>query len=74
MTRGAYRQRTPPAQRIRGRVEFKIVDFSYTPGKNRLKTCPLKSGQTIAIVGIQACRQNNPVNLLMRFYEIDGAV
>ncbi|MGI6213386.1 MAG: ABC transporter ATP-binding protein [Christensenellales bacterium] len=67
-------ERPQSAERIRGRVEFKNVDFSYTPGKELIKDLSLKveSGQTIAIVGHTGAGKTTLVNLLMRFYEIDG--
>jgi ATP-binding cassette, subfamily B, multidrug efflux pump len=58
----------------RGRVEFEHVAFSYDP-KNPLITdlsLVAQPGQTIAIVGPTGAGKTTLVNLIMRFYEIDG--
>ncbi|HVE18953.1 MAG TPA: ABC transporter ATP-binding protein, partial [Ilumatobacteraceae bacterium] len=58
----------------RGRVEFEHVAFSYDP-KNPLITdlsFVAEPGQTIAIVGPTGAGKTTLVNLIMRFYEIDG--
>ena len=58
--------------KIRGNIEFKNVEFSYTKEpfiKNfNLK---VKVGEKIAIVGKTGAGKTTIVNLLMRFYEID---
>jgi ATP-binding cassette, subfamily B, multidrug efflux pump len=57
-----------------GRVEFEHVAFSYDP-KNPLITdlsFIAEPGQTIAIVGPTGAGKTTLVNLIMRFYEIDG--
>ncbi|WP_311197459.1 ABC transporter ATP-binding protein [Aestuariimicrobium sp. p3-SID1156] len=58
----------------RGRVEFRDVDFSYTPGRRLIRDLSLvaEPGQTIAIVGPTGAGKTTLVNLLMRFYELDG--
>lgn len=59
--------------KIRGNIEFKNVEFSYTKEpfiKNfNLK---VKTGEKIAIVGKTGAGKTTIVNLLMRFYEIDN--
>ena len=58
----------------RGRVEFQHVAFSYD-AKNPLITdlsFVAEPGQTIAIVGPTGAGKTTLVNLIMRFYEIDG--
>ena len=58
----------------RGRVEFEHVAFSYDP-KNPLisdLSFVAEPGQTIAIVGPTGAGKTTLVNLIMRFYEIDG--
>lgn len=59
---------------IKGNVEFKRVEFSYTPDKELIKDFNLnvKSGETVAIVGHTGAGKTTLVNLLMRFYEIDN--
>ncbi len=58
----------------RGRVEFEHVAFSYDP-QNPLITdlsFVAEPGQTIAIVGPTGAGKTTLVNLIMRFYELDG--
>ena len=57
-----------------GRVEFRNVKFSYKPEKPLIKNFSLsvKSGQQVAIVGPTGCGKTTLINLLMRFYEVDG--
>jgi len=59
---------------IRGEVEFSHVKFGYSPEKAIIhdfsaKVCP---GQKVAIVGPTGAGKTTMVNLLMRFYELDG--
>jgi len=57
-----------------GRIEFEHVALSYDP-KNPLITdlsFVAEPGQTIAIVGPTGAGKTTLVNLIMRFYEIDG--
>ena len=50
------------------------IDFSYVKGEQVLKNFDLwvKSGQKIAIVGATGSGKTTVVNLLTRFYDIDG--
>ena len=59
---------------IRGNIEFEKIDFSYVPGEPVLKGLELsvKAGQKIAIVGATGSGKTTVVNLLTRFYELDG--
>jgi ATP-binding cassette subfamily B protein len=61
-------------EEIRGDIEFTDIDFSYKEGEQVLKKFSLsvKSGQKIAIVGATGSGKTTVVNLLTRFYEIDG--
>ncbi len=61
---------------IKGNVELKDVDFSYTPDKELIKGLNLSvsSGQHIAIVGPTGCGKTTVINLLMRFYDTDSGV
>ena len=57
-----------------GRVEFEHVAFSYDP-KNPLITdlsFVAEPGRTVAIVGPTGAGKTTLVNLIMRFYELDG--
>ncbi|MGP5641016.1 ABC transporter ATP-binding protein [Brachybacterium tyrofermentans] len=58
----------------RGRIEFDHVAFSYTADKPLITDLTLvaEPGQTIAIVGPTGAGKTTLVNLIMRFYEIDG--
>jgi ATP-binding cassette, subfamily B, multidrug efflux pump len=58
----------------RGTVTFEDVSFRYQPDKPLIDDLNLdvKAGQTIAIVGPTGAGKTTLVNLLMRFYEIDG--
>lgn len=57
----------------KGLVEFDHVDFSYTdePLITDLSLVA-RPGQTVAIVGPTGAGKTTLVNLLMRFYEVDG--
>ena len=61
-------------ERIDGHVEFDDVSFSYNPETPLIENLSLeaKPGQTVAIVGPTGAGKTTLVNLLMRFYEIDG--
>jgi len=58
----------------KGEVEFRDVKFSYTPEREIIKdfTAKVESGQKIAIVGPTGSGKTTIVNLLMRFYELNG--
>jgi ATP-binding cassette subfamily B protein len=62
----------PPVER--GRVEFEDVSFSYDPDKELIEHLSLvvEPGKTVAIVGHTGAGKTTLVNLLMRFYELDG--
>ena len=57
-----------------GEFCFKDVDFSYNPDVELIKNMNLhvKPGDTIAIVGPTGAGKTTLVNLIMRFYEING--
>lgn len=66
-----------PAQtvtEVRGRVAFEDVSFSYSPDVSLIEHLNLvvEPGQTIAIVGPTGAGKTTLVNLIMRFYEVDG--
>ena len=57
-----------------GNVRFEHVKFGYVPGKLIMQdiNIDVKSGQTVAIVGPTGAGKTTLVNLLMRFYEVNG--
>jgi ABC-type multidrug transport system, ATPase and permease components len=57
-----------------GAVKFENVDFSYKEDTKLIENMNIdvKSGQTIAIVGPTGAGKTTLVNLLMRFYEVNG--
>ena len=59
---------------IQGNIEFKDIEFGYVPDEPVLKGTDLsvKKGQRIAIVGATGSGKTTVVNLLTRFYELDG--
>ncbi len=60
--------------KVQGHVTFENVLFSYTPEKPIIKNMTLeaKPGETVALVGPTGAGKTTLVNLLTRFYEIDG--
>ncbi len=62
------------ASLIQGNIEFKDIQFGYVPDEPVLKgmTLSVKKGQRIAIVGATGSGKTTVVNLLTRFYELDG--
>ncbi|WP_312443070.1 ABC transporter ATP-binding protein [Lacrimispora sp.] len=59
---------------VKGHVEFRHVKFGYTPDKMIINdfSAQIKAGQKIAIVGPTGAGKTTVVNLLMRFYELNG--
>ena len=60
-----------------GRIEYREVDFAYTPGRPVLRGVSFvaEPGQTIAIVGATGAGKTSVANLLPRFYDVAaGAV
>ena len=59
---------------VEGKVSLSDVAFSYTPDKKLIENLNLnvKPGQRIAIVGPTGCGKTTIINLLMRFYDVDG--
>jgi ATP-binding cassette subfamily B protein len=58
----------------RGRVEFRDVSFRYLPDRPLIDHLNLvaEPGQTVAIVGPTGAGKTTLVNLIMRFYELNG--
>ncbi|MCM1135870.1 MAG: ABC transporter ATP-binding protein/permease [Clostridium sp.] len=59
---------------VRGKVELSDVSFSYVKDRELITDLNLsvKPGQRIAIVGPTGCGKTTIINLLMRFYDVDG--
>ena len=59
---------------VRGRVVFDDVSFAYTPDKPLIEHLNLvaEPGETIAIVGPTGAGKTTLVNLILRFYDVDG--
>jgi ATP-binding cassette subfamily B protein len=57
-----------------GRVAFEEVSFRYDPDRPLIEDLSLQvePGQTVAIVGPTGAGKTTLVNLIMRFYELDG--
>ncbi len=57
-----------------GEVQFKDVSFSYDPSREIIHdfSADIKPGMKVAIVGPTGAGKTTMVNLLMRFYEING--
>jgi ATP-binding cassette, subfamily B, multidrug efflux pump len=59
---------------VRGHVEFDDVSFRYLPDRPLISGLSLEvePGQTVAIVGPTGAGKTTLVNLIMRFYDLDG--
>ena len=63
-----------PLEKAKGKVSFENVSFGYTPDKILMKNISFtaKPGQKIAVVGSTGAGKTTLINLLMRFYEVNG--
>ena len=61
-------------ERARGTIAFEHVSFGYTPDRLLMKDISFtaKPGQKIAVVGSTGAGKTTLINLLMRFYEVNG--
>ena len=57
-----------------GNVELRDVEFSYRPDTELIKglNVAAAAGQRVAIVGPTGCGKTTVINLLMRFYDVNG--
>ena len=62
------------ANHFKGDIKFKNVHFSYIEGEEVLKgiSFNVKAGETVAIVGATGAGKSTIINLVNRFYEING--
>ena len=65
---------TADLERAEGHIAFEHVSFGYDPGKLLMKGISFHAepGQKIAVVGSTGAGKTTLINLLMRFYEING--
>lgn len=70
----SYKTKVLESNEVRGAIEFNHVRFGYNPEKIIIKDFSVKiqPGQKIAIVGPTGAGKTTMVNLLMRFYELNG--
>lgn len=61
-------------RKTQGNVECQDIFFSYTPERPLIEHFSLRvqPGQRVAIVGPTGCGKTTFINLLMRFYDVDG--
>lgn len=59
---------------VKGSVKLDNVSFSYVPDRKLIEDLSLtvKPGQRVAIVGPTGCGKTTIINLLMRFYDVNG--
>ncbi len=64
----------PKLEQPKGAVKFESIQFGYDPDKTLIHGISLdvKPGQTIAVVGPTGAGKTTLVNLLLRFYELNG--
>ena len=60
--------------KVDGNVSLNNISFSYTPDKPLIEDLSLdvKPGMRVAIVGPTGCGKTTLINLLMRFYDVNG--
>lgn len=74
MTDESNLRRSLSKSKVRGEIEFKNVKFGYNRNRTIINNFSAKAepGQKIAIVGPTGAGKTTLVNLLMKFYEING--
>lgn len=67
-------ERPQSPEGTKGRLAFEDVSFRYSPDKPLIDDLSLvaEPGQTVAIVGPTGAGKTTLVNLMMRFYELNG--
>ena len=64
----------PPRENVKGRIEFKNIEFIYPSDVNKRKILDglnlvFEPGQKVALVGESGCGKSTTVNLIERLYE-----
>ena len=67
----------PPRENVKGRIEFKNIQFIYPSDVNNKKILDglnlvFEPGQKVALVGESGCGKSTTVNLIERLYEPSG--
>ncbi len=59
---------------VKGEVDFSHIKFGYNPDSIIVHdfSCHVKPGQKVAIVGPTGAGKSTLINLIMRFYEVNG--
>ena len=70
----SHKMLTLKSEDVKGNIEFKNIRFGYSEDKIIIPdfSAKVKAGQKIAIVGPTGAGKTTLVNLLMRFYELNG--
>ena len=65
---------TPVTPPVHGAVSLQNVSFRYVPERPLIEDLSLEvhSGERVAIVGPTGCGKTTLINLLMRFYDVNG--
>lgn len=65
---------TAALKSAKGKISFENVSFGYTPDKILMKNISFTAtpGQKVAVVGSTGAGKTTLINLLMRFYEVNG--
>ena len=61
-------------EHVKGSMDIRNVSFSYDKSKSLIEnfTLHVEPGMRVAIVGPTGCGKTTFINLLMRFYDVDG--
>ena len=67
-------KKTVKLKDVKGEISYEHVSFGYTPSNILMKEInfTVRPGQKIAVVGSTGAGKTTLINLLMRFYEVNG--